>query len=91
MDNNETILFVYTNSLKICKNNGVKRFIYASSSSVYGIKSEENVSENAQLAGLNKSDDAAEAEFTTALAQEISLFMHAFDEKWTILTQLKHF
>ena len=27
----------------------------------------ENVSENAQLAGLNKSDDAAEAEFTSAL------------------------
>ena len=29
-----------------------KRFIYASSSSVYGIKSEENVSENASLKPL---------------------------------------
>lgn len=42
----------FNDLLKICKNNGVKRFIYASSSSVYGIKSEENVSENASLKPL---------------------------------------
>ena len=32
--------------IKISKENGVRRFIYASSSSVYGIKSEKNVLEN---------------------------------------------
>jgi nucleoside-diphosphate-sugar epimerase len=35
--------------VKISKNNGVKRFIYASSSSVYGIKSQENVDESCSL------------------------------------------
>jgi len=35
--------------VKISKNNGVKRFIYASSSSVYGIKKEQNVHEEMQL------------------------------------------
>ena len=32
--------------IKICKNAGVKRFIYASSSSVYGIQNKKNVTEN---------------------------------------------
>ena len=32
--------------VKISKDNGVKRFIYVSSSSVYGIKEEPNVTEN---------------------------------------------
>ena len=38
--------------VEICKNNKVKRFIYASSSSVYGIKKEKNVSENLSLEPL---------------------------------------
>ena len=38
--------------VKICKENGVKRFIYASSSSVYGIKSETNVTESFSLKPL---------------------------------------
>ena len=35
--------------VKISKNNGIKKFIYASSSSVYGIKDEENVDEKCSL------------------------------------------
>ena len=35
--------------IKICKKYSVKKFIYASSSSVYGIKSEPNVSEDMEL------------------------------------------
>tara|TARA_B100000579_G_C22836172_1_gene858917 strand:+ start:171 stop:1145 length:975 start_codon:yes stop_codon:yes gene_type:complete len=35
--------------VKLSKENGVKRFVYASSSSVYGIKSEKNVDENCSL------------------------------------------
>ena len=35
--------------IKISKDNGIKRFIYASSSSVYGIKNEKNVDENCSL------------------------------------------
>lgn len=35
--------------VQIAKDNGVKRFIYASSSSVYGIKDEPNVTENMEL------------------------------------------
>lgn len=38
--------------VEICKSNEVKRFIYASSSSVYGIKKEKNVSENLSLEPL---------------------------------------
>lgn len=38
--------------IKICKNSGVKRFIYASSSSVYGVKNETNVNENFSLEPL---------------------------------------
>ena len=38
--------------VEICKNSNVKRFIYASSSSVYGIKKEKNVSENLPLEPL---------------------------------------
>lgn len=38
--------------VKISKGNGVKRFIYASSSSVYGIKEEENVNETFSLKPL---------------------------------------
>jgi nucleoside-diphosphate-sugar epimerase len=35
--------------VKLAKNNGVEQFIYASSSSVYGIKNEKDVTENASL------------------------------------------
>ena len=38
--------------VKISKNFGVKRFIYASSSSVYGIKKQKNVTENSKLEPL---------------------------------------
>lgn len=38
--------------VKISKENGIKRFIYASSSSVYGIKSEQNVHEEMKLEPL---------------------------------------
>jgi len=38
--------------VQISKNNGVKRFIYASSSSVYGIKDEPNVTEDMELTPL---------------------------------------
>lgn len=38
--------------VRICKKNNVKRFIYASSSSVYGIKNEENVTEDLPLEPL---------------------------------------
>ena len=38
--------------VKISKDNGVKRFIYASSSSVYGVKGEENVTEELSLEPL---------------------------------------
>ena len=38
--------------VQISKNNGVKRFIYASSSSVYGIKNMKNVSEDEKLEPL---------------------------------------
>ena len=38
--------------VKIAKNSGVKRFVYASSSSVYGIKKEENVHEEMSLEPL---------------------------------------
>ena len=38
--------------VKISKDNGVKRFIYASSSSVYGVKEEEQVTENLSLEPL---------------------------------------
>ena len=38
--------------VKISKNNGVKRFIYASSSSVYGIKKSKNVNEKMSLKPL---------------------------------------
>tara|TARA_A100001037_G_scaffold304506_1_gene341499 strand:- start:20235 stop:21248 length:1014 start_codon:yes stop_codon:yes gene_type:complete len=40
------------NLVKIAKDSGVKRFIYASSSSVYGIKEEENVTEEVSLEPL---------------------------------------
>ena len=38
--------------VKIAKDSGVKRFVYASSSSVYGIKEEENVTEEVSLEPL---------------------------------------
>jgi nucleoside-diphosphate-sugar epimerase len=38
--------------VKICKDNGVKKFIYASSSSVYGVKPEKDVNENSSLEPL---------------------------------------
>ena len=39
----------FENLVKISKDNGIKRFIYASSSSVYGIKNEPNVNESFNL------------------------------------------
>lgn len=42
----------FLNLVSISKKNKVKRFIYASSSSVYGIKKEENVTENLKLEPL---------------------------------------
>lgn len=42
----------FLNIVKISKDSGVKRFIYASSSSVYGIKDEENVTEELALKPL---------------------------------------
>ena len=42
----------FENLVKISKDNGVKRFIYASSSSVYGVKKEEQVTENLSLEPL---------------------------------------
>ena len=38
--------------VKISKDNGIKRFIYASSSSVYGVKEEKNVTEDITLEPL---------------------------------------
>ncbi len=38
--------------VEICRNNNVRRFIYASSSSVYGVKNEKNVIENMNLEPL---------------------------------------
>jgi nucleoside-diphosphate-sugar epimerase len=38
--------------IKICKDGGIKRFIYASSSSVYGVKAEKDVDENSSLEPL---------------------------------------
>ena len=38
--------------VRIAKNKGVKKFIYASSSSVYGVKEEENVTEELSLESL---------------------------------------
>lgn len=38
--------------VEICKNNEVRRFVYASSSSVYGVKQEESVTENLSLEPL---------------------------------------
>ena len=38
--------------IKVCKNEGIKRFIYASSSSVYGVKLEKDVDENSSLEPL---------------------------------------
>jgi len=38
--------------VKICKDAGIKKFIYASSSSVYGVKSEKDVNENSILEPL---------------------------------------
>ena len=42
----------FENLVKISKENGVKRFIYASSSSVYGIKDEDQVTEDLSLEPL---------------------------------------
>ena len=56
--------------VKIAKNSGVERFIYASSSSVYGVKQEENVTENL---GLEPLTDYSKYK---AICEEI-LFKHA--------------
>jgi nucleoside-diphosphate-sugar epimerase len=42
----------FTPLVDICRDNGVRRFIFASSSSVYGIKQEENVTEDLPLTPL---------------------------------------
>lgn len=42
----------FVDLVDVCKNKGVKRFIYASSSSVYGIKEEEKVTEDLPLEPL---------------------------------------
>jgi nucleoside-diphosphate-sugar epimerase len=42
----------FENLIKICKHEGVKRFIYASSSSVYGVKLEKDVDESSSLEPL---------------------------------------
>jgi nucleoside-diphosphate-sugar epimerase len=42
----------FENLIKICKDEGVKRFIYASSSSVYGVKLEKDVDEKSSLEPL---------------------------------------
>ena len=42
----------FENLVKISKDNGVQRFIYASSSSVYGVKEEDQVTENLSLEPL---------------------------------------
>jgi len=51
--------------IDLSKNAGVKRFIYASSSSVYGLKKEENVTENLPLKPLTIYSE------TKALSEEI--------------------
>ena len=48
----EINLDAFTPLVEISKNLGVKKFIYASSSSVYGIKTEKNVNENMSLEPL---------------------------------------
>lgn len=48
----EINLDAFTPLVKISKNLGVKKFIYASSSSVYGVKIEKNVNENMSLEPL---------------------------------------
>lgn len=42
----------FEQQVKICKDNGIKKFIYASSSSVYGVKKNIDVDENASLEPL---------------------------------------
>ena len=48
----EINLDAFTPLVEISKNSGVKKFIYASSSSVYGVKIEKNVNENMSLEPL---------------------------------------
>jgi nucleoside-diphosphate-sugar epimerase len=48
----EINLDAFTPLVEISKNSGIKKFIYASSSSVYGIKTEKNVDENMSLEPL---------------------------------------
>ena len=48
----EINLDAFTPLVEISKNLGVKKFIYASSSSVYGVKTEKNVNENMSLEPL---------------------------------------
>jgi len=57
-------LDAFTPLVEISRNNLVKRFIYASSSSVYGLKNEKNVNENISLKPLTDySKYKAECEF----------------------------
>jgi nucleoside-diphosphate-sugar epimerase len=48
----EINLYAFTPLVELSKNLGVKRFIYASSSSVYGVKAEKNVNEEMKLEPL---------------------------------------
>jgi nucleoside-diphosphate-sugar epimerase len=48
----EINLDAFTPLVEISKNSGIKKFIYASSSSVYGVKIEKNVNENMSLEPL---------------------------------------
>jgi nucleoside-diphosphate-sugar epimerase len=48
----EINLDAFTPLVEISKNSGIKKFIYASSSSVYGVKTEKNVDENMSLEPL---------------------------------------
>lgn len=48
----EINLDAFTPLVEISKNSGIKKFIYASSSSVYGVKTEKNVNENMSLEPL---------------------------------------
>ena len=69
----------FEDAVKISKDAGVKRFIYASSSSVYGIKDYENVNENSILEPLT------DYSIFKAKCEEILLKYNSHDFNCTIL------